>query len=230
MVNKKTDTSKNVELNKNNELEQQLTEQLKVEQEKNVELENKINSLTSMVEQLIKQQTENTTQKQDNKSALDSYKEIDSHKRVLLMSMIDAGATLITHGGKSVRFDRCGQIAPAKFEDVESLRNKYRSIFENLGIRIIDDEDVVNALYLRPFYDKYKVTFEDLDNIINLEPQEMIKKIQALPKSLQESVLSMIVGGVARRESKYLDKNKWEVINNAFNINIEELSSTYFVE
>ena len=58
----------------------------------------------------------------------------------------------------------------------------------------------------------------------------MIKKIQALPKSLQESVLSMIVGGVARRESKYLDKNKWEVINNTFNINIEELSSTYFVE
>ena len=57
----------------------------------------------------------------------------------------------------------------------------------------------------------------------------MIKKIKDLPKPLQESALSLIISGVARKDEKYSDRNKWDVIKNEFNVDIQELASTYFM-
>lgn len=224
--------------NKNKtENEDKLQEQLKLEQEKNIKLEQKFEDLTSMVEKLLQSQAELLSVKTEvkpepikqieYKSSIDEYKQIDPYKRVLLVNMMDAGATLISHSGKSIRFDQCGQVQSAKFEDVESYRNKYRSLFETLGIRIIDAEDVINSLYLKPFYKKYDISFEELENIIALEPQALVEKIKSLSKPLQESALCMIIGGVARSDAKYIDRNKWEVINNAFGINILKLSETH---
>jgi hypothetical protein len=218
--------NENIVVKNNPELELQLQQ----ERQKNSELENKLNSLMAMVDKLVQDKKPEDKPKK-TKTASEAYKHIDPFQRVLLINMINAGGTYITHSGKSIRFDYPGQIQPAKFEDVESLRNKYKNSFENLEIRILDDEeDILNALYLKSFYDKNKITFEELEDLINLDAQSMIIKIKSLSKPLQESALSLIIDGVAKKEPKFLDKNKWAVINNEFNINIEELSQTYFVD
>lgn len=218
---------KNTEVkdNKENEL---LQKQLEEEKSRNNDLENKLNDLMKMVAGLTEKQSEPIQETKKIKSSLDSYKEIEPTKRILLMNMIDAGGTYITHSGKPIRFDYQGQVQPVRFEDVESLRNKYRNSFENLEIRILDDDEVVNALYLKSFYDKYDISLEEMESIIELNAQNMIRKIKEMPKSLREATLCMIISNVAKKNAKYMDKNKWEVINNEFNINIEELSRTYY--
>jgi hypothetical protein len=218
----------------NEDIKINIDEQLQLAQLKNIELENKLNSLMEMIGKLTTQKEEKIlTEKQIKRKVSESYKQIDPYQRVLLINMIDAGGTYITHNGKSIRFDKAGQIQPSRFEDVESLRNKYRSTFENLELRIICEDDdaldnILNALYLKKYYDECKITFEELEDLISLDAQSMITKIKTLPKSLQESALSLIVSGVARRESKFMDKNKWSVINSAYNIDIEDMSRTYF--
>lgn len=128
-----------------------------------------------------------------------------------------------------MRFDHFGHIQPVRFEDLESLVSKYRDYFEKLEIRILDDE-VVNALYLRESYNKYDISTEEMEDMINLNPQDLIKKIKSLNTALQESALSLIIMNVAKNNSKYMDKNKWDVINNAFNINIQEFANRYMIK
>lgn len=213
-----------------------LEKQLLEEKQRNNDLENKLNALMSMVENLTKNQNTINTQNINNesqkarKSALQSYKKIDPNERILLINMSDAAGTYITHNGKPIRFEYTGHIHPVKFEDVESLRTKYRNSFENLEIRIIDNEDAIDALYLRNYYDKYgNITFEELEDIILFDAQSMIKKIKSLSKPLQESAISLIISGVARKEQKYLDKNKWDVIKSEYKVDIDELSKNYII-
>jgi len=42
-------------------------------------------------------------------------------------------------------------------------------------------------------------------------------------------MLALIISNVAKNNPKYLDKNKWEVLNNVFNINIQEFSNKYVI-
>ena len=66
-----------------------------------------------MVEKLI--QSNQPTEKVETKaseSVVQRYREIDPYKRVFLINMVDAGGTYVTHSGKSIRFDRCGQVQP----------------------------------------------------------------------------------------------------------------------
>lgn len=193
---------------------------------KNKELEEKVKNLTLMVEKLLEQQNKEEFKKD---TAEEKYREIEPTKRVLLMNMVNAGGTYKTYTGKAIRFDKFGQIQPVRFEDVESLVSKYRNYFENIEIRILD-KDVVDALYLRNAYNKYDISKEELEDIIQLEPQEMIKKIKSLSRPLQESAISLIIEGIARNDKRYMDKNKWDVIDSEYKINIKDLVDKYFVK
>lgn len=201
---------------------------------KNRELEDKVNNITLMLEKLLAKEnnkTEVTTEvkKEQENKGFQVYANIDPTKRVLLMNMMNAGGTFITHNNKQIRFNHFGHIQPARFEDIESLVTKYRDYFENLEIRILNDNEVVEALYLKSFYDKYDISKEEIENIINLDKERIVEKIKSLSSALQESVLSLIISSVAKNDSKYMDKNKWEVINNAFGIDIQEFANKYLV-
>ena len=210
---------------------------------KNKELENKINTLTLMMEQFLTSQIEkeedtktkiaeyekqiNTPQKQEKDKGFQAYVSIDHAKRVLLMNMMHAGGTFTTHSNKPIRFNHFGHIQHARFEDVESLASKYREYFEKLEIRILNDNDVVEALYLKESYNKYDISKEELENIIELDAQKIVEKIKSLSDAMQESALSLIVSNVSKSNPKFMDKNKWEIINNAFGINIQEFANKY---
>ena len=210
---------------------------------KNKELENKINTLTLMMEQFLTSQIEkeedtktkiaeyekqiNTPQKQEKDKGFQAYVSIDHAKRVLLMNMMHAGGTFTTHSNKPIRFNHFGHIQHARFEDVESLASKYREYFEKLEIRILNDDDVVEALYLKESYNKYDISKEELENIIELDAQKIVEKIKSLSDAMQESALSLIVSNVSKSNPKFMDKNKWEIINNAFGINIQEFANKY---
>ena len=85
-------------------------------------------------------------------------------------------------------------------------------------------------MYLRNAYNKYDISKEELEDIIQLEPQEMIKKIKSLSRPLQESAISLIIEGIARNDKRYMDKNKWDVIDSEYKINIKDLVDKYFVK
>jgi hypothetical protein len=55
----------------------------------------------------------------------------------------------------------------------------------------------------------------------------MISKIKSLPQPLQETVISLIIAGIAKNDKKYLDRNKWTLINNAFGIDINDFVENY---
>jgi len=210
---------------------------------KNKELENKINNLTLMMEQFLSSQIkkeEKTNeeiieyekqiakpQKQEKDKGFQAYVNIDHTKRILLMNMMHAGGTFTTHSNKPIRFNHFGHIQHARFEDVESLASKYRSYFEKLEIRILNDDDAVEALYLKESYNKYDISKEELENIIELDAQKIVEKIKSLSEPMQESALSLIVSNVSKSNPKFMDKNKWEIINNAFGINIQEFANKY---
>ncbi len=219
----------NVKTKKEQDITKEVEKVNKELEAKNKELEKKMNELSTMVEDLLKQQKAKEQKEEEKKVTFeDKYKEIDPTKRVLLMNMVNAGATYKTHSGKAIRFDKFGQIQPARFEDVESFVFKYRSYFENIEVRILDN-DAVDALYLRDAYNKYDISKEEMEGIIKLAPQEMIKKVKKLSKPLQESFVSLVVEGIAKNDKNYMDKNKWDVIDSTYNISIKKLVDKYFV-
>lgn len=213
------------------------SKELEQANEKNKELESKVDSLAAMMEKLMVSQTQSKTESEKSENSeittkqtgFQAYNNIDPTKRILMANMMNAGGTFITHSGRSIRFDHFGHIQPARFEDLESLVSKYRNYFENIEIRILDEE-VVDALYLREFYNKNNITVEEMERIIELKPQDLVEKIKSLNTALQESALCLIISNVAKNNSKYMDKNKWDVLNNAFNINIQEFADRYVVK
>ena len=92
------------------------------------------------------------------------------------------------------------------------------------------DDQTINALYLRSYYDKYYVDKEDMENIITLNPQDIVAKIKSYPKILQESILSLIIQNVAYNNPIYMDMNKWDVINNAFQIDIKSFAERVYIK
>lgn len=225
-VKKTTTSTKNTKVNSNidSNIDNELINELQEQKRKNEELESKLNMLMSM----INKQSENKQEEQPKQSnRLSKYLEIEPTKRVLLMHMIYAGGTYKTADGRPpIRFDGFGSIQPIRFEDLQHMVTRYRNRFQNLEIKILDD-DIVDALYLRDFYNKNNITDDEIRNIINLNPQALVDKIKSLPRSLQESALSLIIDGVSKNDSMYMDRNKWQVINNAFNIDIENFARTY---
>lgn len=221
----------------NKEIEQQkelinIQKELGLANEKNKELESKVDKISQLLEQFLsfqkKDETEIITKEQTKKTGFQAYSNIDPTRRILLVNMMNAGGTFITYSGKSIRFEYFGHIQPARFEDVESLVSKYRDYFEKLEIRILDEE-AIDALYLREFYNKNNISVEEMENIINLNPQDLVTKIKSLNSSLQESALCLIISNVAQNNLKYMDKNKWDVLNNTFNINVQEFANKYVV-
>jgi len=218
------------------DISEELKKELELTNQKNKDLEDKINNITIMMEKLLESQNKINENKSDietikseTNKGFKSYVTIDPTKRVLLMQMEHAGGSFFTHNNKLIRFNNYGHINPVRFEDVESLVSRYRDHFENLEIRILNDDDVIDTLYLRENYKKYDISKEEIDNIIELDTNKLIEKIKSLSKPLQESVLALIISNVAKNNPKYLDKNKWEVLNNVFNINIQEFSNKYVI-
>lgn len=234
-----TTAKANVEItNTENGVKTDYSKELQTVNEKNRELESKVDKLSTLLEKLLVKQEE-TAQKTSNEidnnvnntsnRSFNAYSNIEPTRRILLVNMVNAGGTYITHNNKSIRFDYFGHVQPVRFEDLESLVSKYRDYFENLEIRILDNE-AIDALYLREAYNKYDISVEEMENIISLKPQDMIKKIQSLNTSLQESVLSLIIMNIAKNNTKYMDRNKWDVINNTFNINIQDFANKYLIK
>ncbi len=230
-----TKKTKSIESNKKNSV----AEKTDVSKNNNLELENKIKELTKVVDGLLNERKEMNEvvkglldeRKKINENIEEitlKYSEIEPTRRVLLMNMVDAGATYKTHSGKVIRFDRFGQVQPARFEDLESLVSIYRSYFENIEVRIVNDNDVIDALYLRNCYNSHDISKEKMENIILLDPQAMIKKIKSLSVPLQQSAISLIINGISEGKEKYMDKNKWDVIESAYNINLKEIVMKYF--
>jgi len=207
-------------------------DELEIEKEKNLKLTSEVDELKTMMAQILKNQKlqeakiAEVPQEIKKETALDKYKSIDPNERILIMNMVSSGGTYTTFEGHPVRFDFFGQVQPIKFRDLESLHSRYMPYFKNLEIRILND-DVVDALYLRNDYNKNDITKEELENIIDLEPQEMIAKIKTLTRPLQESVITLIIQKASENDSRYLDMNKWVVLNNTFGIDIASMLENF---
>ncbi len=233
---KKTKVATN---DKNEKVVAETDKAVEILEKSNLELENKIKELAEVVDGLLNERKEINKvvedllneKKEVSKSTEEitlKYSEIEPTRRVLLMNMVNAGATYKTYSGKVIRFDRFGQVQPARFEDLESLVSIYRNYFENIEVRIINDDDVIDALYLRNSYDSHDISKEEMENIISLDPQSMIKKIKLLSVPLQQSVISLVINGISNGEKKYMDKNKWDVIESTYNIDLNGIVAKYF--
>jgi 3-methyladenine DNA glycosylase AlkC len=224
---KKTKTTKTTEVvntstNSNDELIKALQEQNSLLAEK---LNTALEALNSKQESKVEVRKESKIKTQ--KSIIEKFKDIEPTRRVVLVHMIYAGGTYKTSDGRpTVRFDGFGNIQPIRFEDLQNMVARYRNRFQDLQIRILDDE-VIDALYLREFYNKYDISDDEMRNLISLDAQKMIAKIQSLSKPLQEAAIALIIDGVAKNDSMYMDRNKWQVINNAFNVDIEGFARNY---
>ncbi|MFW5889665.1 MAG: hypothetical protein ACOCUD_04735 [Bacillota bacterium] len=185
--------------------------------------EKKIKDLQEKIEQLTKMVEES----QKPKSNESLYESISSDRMIVLMNMMDAGGTYSVDGVPPIRFDEFGSMQRVKFEDLNALISKYRETFKQIGIRIVNADDVVDVLYLRTYYDKYDITKEELENLISLGTDEMIKKIKSLSNYLKESAFSIMISGVAEGNAKYMDRNKWKAIKDNFGVDIEKYSSKY---
>ena len=208
-----------------------LTVELEAEKAKNKELEGKLDKLTSMMEKLMEEKApKEISPKVENKhytvNGYDKYKEIDPTKRVFLTSMLYGRTPLLTTTGKKFTFDNFGDTLQIRFEDLEDLYRKYKNYFTSLEIRILDD-DAIDALYLRQYYDKINLTPEDMENLITLDPQELVKRLKGMSTGLRESAISLIIVGVANNDKKYMDRNAWEVIKNAFGVDINDFVDNY---
>ena len=207
-------------------------EALVQEKQKNEQMALELANMKKMMEELLAQKniknepTEKTVKAKD--IVLNKYKNIDENERVLIMNMVNAGATYTTLDNHPFRFEYFGQIQPIRFKDLEQLTSKYLPYFRNLEIRILND-DVVDALYLRKYYDKNDISKEELEGIIDLEPQEMVEKLKALTPILRQTALSLIVQRAAENDVRYMDLNKWQVIKNFANVDIEEAIELYRV-
>ena len=188
---------------------------------KQKKLENELKELKEQMKLLKEQATVQVPENVQEEKVEDVLPEIPSNQRVKMIHMIYGGTTLI--GTRvSLRFEDFGTVRYARFEDVEDIRHTfYPRHFEDRLI-YIPNKKVRKALMLDDYYD-VETNPSFFESMAKSKPEEIREKLDKLPEDLKISFATYFIDGIKANKADFLDNNKQAVLNNYFNINVQQM-------
>ena len=199
-----------------------LKKKVKDSEAKQKELKSELQELKEQMkllkEQMITQVPESTQKEEEIEDVLP---EIPSNQRVKMVHMIYGGTTL-TGTRVSLRFEDFGTVRYARYEDVEDIRHTfYPRHFEDRLI-YIPNKKVRKALMLDDYYD-IEANPSFFESLAKSKPEEIRGKLDKLPEDLKISFATYFIDGIKANKIDFLDNNKQAVLNDYFNINIQQM-------
>jgi hypothetical protein len=202
----------------------------KVEQKSSAELENEklkreLDELKAMMTQLIASQAKPVETKRESEDIFRSIEDelnISPHKLIRVVSMVVGGLSLKGASGKEpVHFRDFGTSKTVTFEDVRAFVDNHHELALGGGF-IIQDKDVVKALYLEDEYKKL-LSKEKVESLIDLPADEIVNILKSAPKTLQDTIVQYFVRMIPK-DNRYTDWNKIKMVSDFVGEDLMELA------
>ncbi|NLY47348.1 MAG: hypothetical protein GX053_15410 [Tissierella sp.] len=219
----KTTRAKRVETNTEKNLDAEvLLKENQMLKEKLDSLEDKFATLLGMFEQQSKSQSNsnNNANAQDEKEDMQDNLNIQIPRdyNVVITSLFTGKMTLKANN-KRIPLPYFGSTMPVTYEDLTYIVANHRRLAEERAF-VINDDNVVKALYLQDFY-KNKIDANTLQNIISLPEDKLRSLYDSLSKILQESVIDLVIDKV--KSGQLADRNKISIFSELSGKDIDEI-------
>lgn len=115
---------------------------------------------------------------------------------ILCRSVTNGGLNINCKSGNVYEFTKYGDDCEIEYHDLATLVRKHSDHIFNPRF-VIEDEDFISEFpQLQKVYEKL-YTSDDIEDILNLPPEQMAEEIKSMPKSVYESLRSLIADKIA---------------------------------
>lgn len=191
-------------------------------EEQNSLLQKQLDEMKSMIEKLMKPESEKEVIKTSNNIFVDDdILNVDPHKMVTILSLTNGGLNLKSPKGIKTLRD-FGSTTRVTFEDLHTIVENHRELASEGGF-LIQDEASVKSLYLTEEYSRL-ISKDRIEKFIDLPTKEIIPALSVLPKTLQETILEKVIKGINSGDSRYSDLNKIKVLNDFTGRDLQEIA------
>ncbi len=193
----------------------------------NIELESKndedvIKKLMEQMATLQKQVESQNKEKSDLQKLVEALKsdkstdieDIQDSEEIVVISQFVGTLSLFTEGngmGYEYKFDKFGDIQDIPYRDLKDIVRNNRTFAQN-GLFYIANNKVVDRLRLKAYY-KRLISNEDMINIFNKKPNEIIEIYKLAPDEEKKTIIDLII-------DKKMNKQK---VNNDVLVELGEL-------
>ena len=192
-----------------------------------IELESKndkdvIKKLMEQMATLQKQVESQNEEKSDLQQLVEALKsdrstdteDIQDSEEIVVISQFVGTLSLFTEGngmGYEYKFDKFGDIQDIPYRDLKDIVRNNRTFAQN-GLFYIANNKVVDRLRLKAYY-KRLISNEDMINIFNKKPNEIIEIYKLAPDEEKKTIIDLII-------DKKMNKQK---VNNDVLVELGEL-------
>ena len=192
-----------------------------------IELESKndkdvIKKLMEQMATLQKQVESQNKEKSDLQQLVEALKsdkstdteDIQDSEEIVVISQFVGTLSLFTEGngmGYEYKFDKFGDIQDIPYRDLKDIVRNNRTFAQN-GLFYIANNKVVDRLRLKAYY-KRLISNEDMINIFNKKPNEIIEIYKLAPDEEKKTIIDLII-------DKKMNKQK---VNNDVLVELGEL-------
>lgn len=192
-----------------------------------IELESKndedvIKKLMEQMATLQKQVESQNKEKSDLQKLVEALKsdkstdieDIQDSEEIVVISQFVGTLSLFTEGngmGYEYKFDKFGDIQDIPYRDLKDIVRNNRTFAQN-GLFYIANNKVVDRLRLKAYY-KRLISNEDMINIFNKKPNEIIEIYKLAPDEEKKTIIDLII-------DKKMNKQK---VNNDVLVELGEL-------
>lgn len=192
-----------------------------------IELESKndedvIKKLMEQMATLQKQVESQNKEKSDLQKLVEALKsdkstdieDIQDSEEIVVISQFVGTLSLFTEGngmGYEYKFDKFGDIQDIPYRDLKDIVRNNRTFAQN-GLFYIANNKVVDRLRLKAYY-KRLISNEDMINIFNKKPNEIIEIYKLAPNEEKKTIIDLII-------DKKMNKQK---VNNDVLVELGEL-------
>ena len=192
-----------------------------------IELESKndkdvIKKLMEQMATLQKQVESQNKEKSDLQKFVEALKsdkstdieDIQDSEEIVVISQFVGTLSLFTEGngmGYEYKFDKFGDIQDIPYRDLKDIVRNNRTFAQN-GLFYIANNKVVDRLRLKAYY-KRLISNEDMINIFNKKPNEIIEIYKLAPDEEKKTIIDLII-------DKKMNKQK---VNNDVLVELGEL-------
>ncbi len=192
-----------------------------------IELESKndkdvIKKLMEQMATLQKQVESQNKEKSDLQKLMEALKsdkstdieDIQDSEEIVVISQFVGTLSLFTEGngmGYEYKFDKFGDIQDIPYRDLKDIVRNNRTFAQN-GLFYIANNKVVDRLRLKAYY-KRLISNEDMINIFNKKPNEIIEIYKLAPDEEKKTIIDLII-------DKKMNKQK---VNNDVLVELGEL-------
>lgn len=115
---------------------------------------------------------------------------------ILCRSVTNGGLNINCKSGNVYEFTKYGDDCEIEYHDLATLVRKHSDHIFNPRFVIEDEDFILEFPQLQKVYEKL-YTSDDIEAILNLPPEQMAEEIKSMPKSVYESLRSLIADKIA---------------------------------